>query len=151
MLAVSGVLNLLAPIVAAALENLVSRLRTISIALVLHALLAVAASSSPDFLPYAVAGSLLIFMTIFSHTFMFGVISKLDPSGSTASSTPAMITLGAMIGPALGGAVAQYVGFFALGWVSAAALLASSACFFVIGSFRLTSLQHGSIREAKVT
>lgn len=151
VLAVSGVLNLLAPIVAAALENLVSRLRTISIALVLHALLAVAASSSPDFLPYAVAGSLLIFMTIFSHTFMFGVISKLDPSGSTASSTPAMITLGAMIGPALGGAVAQYVGFFALGWVSAAALLASSACFFVIGSFRLTSLQHGSIREAKVT
>jgi len=151
VLAISGVLNLLAPIMAAALENLVPRVLTISIALVVHAVLAVTASSSPDFLPYAVAGSLLIFMTIFSHTFMFGVIAKLDPSGNTASSTPAMITLGAMIGPALGGAVAQYVGFFALGWVSAAAPLASSACFFVIGSFRLTSLQRGNIHEAKMT
>lgn len=151
VLAVSGVLNLLAPIAAALLENLVPRLLTISVALIVHAFFTVTASSSPQFLPYAVAGSLLIFMTIFSHTFMFGVISKLDTSGRTASSTPAMITLGAMIGPALGGAVAQYIGFFAIGWVSAVVLLASSACFFVIASFRLASLQRGKFREAKIT
>jgi hypothetical protein len=54
-----------------------------------------------------------------------------------------------MIGPALGGAVAQYVGYFAIGWVSAAALLASSACFFVMGSFRLASLQRENIYDAK--
>jgi hypothetical protein len=46
-----------------------------------------------------------------------------------------------MMGPALGGAMAQFVGFYAIGWVSAALLLASSACFFVIGSMRLVALQ----------
>jgi predicted MFS family arabinose efflux permease len=151
VLAVSGVLNLLAPIAAALLENVVPRVLAISIALIVHAVFTVTASSSPQFLPYAVAGSLLIFMTIFSHTFMFGVISKLDTSGRTASSTPAMITLGAMIGPALGGAIAQCVGYYAIGWVSAAMLLASSACFFVIGTFRLASLQRGNIYDAKMT
>jgi MFS family permease len=151
VLAISGVLNLLAPIVAATLENVVPRVLTISIALIVHAFLTVTASTSPQFLPYAVAGSLLIFMTIFSHTFMFGVISKLDRSGRTASSTPAMITLGAMIGPALGGFVAQYVGFFAIGWVSAVMLLAASACYFVIGSFRLASLQAAKVQEAKAS
>ena len=151
MLAISGVLNLLAPIIAAMLENVVPRVLTISIALIVHAGLTVTASSSPQFLPYAIAGSLLIFMTIFSHTFMFGVISKLDRSGRTASSTPAMITLGAMIGPALGGVVAQYIGFSAIGWVSAVVLLISSACFFVISSFRLASLAGGKLSEAKTT
>jgi predicted MFS family arabinose efflux permease len=141
MLAISGILNLLAPIVAAVLENIVPRVATICVALLIHAVFTITASSSATFTPYAVAGSLLIFMTLFSHTFMFGLIAKIDPSGRTASSTPAMITLGAMMGPALGGAMAQFVGFYAIGWVSAALLLASSACFFVIGSMRLVALQ----------
>ena len=95
------------------------RLGAISVALIIHAGICVAASNSPLFLPYAAAGSLLVFMTIFNHTFMFGTIAKLDPSGRAASSTPAMLTLGAAIGPALGGAVVQFVGFTAIGWVSA--------------------------------
>jgi predicted MFS family arabinose efflux permease len=149
MLAISGILNLLAPIVAAVLENIVPRVATICVALLIHAVLTITASSSATFAPYAVAGSLLIFMTLFSHTFMFGLIAKIDPSGRTASSTPAMITLGAMMGPALGGAVAQYVGFYAIGWVSAALLLASSVCFFVIASMRLVALQAKPAVEAQ--
>ncbi len=141
MLAISGLLNLLAPIIAAALENIVPRVATICVALLIHAALAITASNSAGFVPYAVAGSLLIFMTLFGHTFMFGLIAKIDPSGRTASSTPAMITLGAMIGPAIGGTVAQFVGFWAIGWVSAALLVASAVCFSFIVTMRLVALQ----------
>ncbi len=144
MLVVSGFLNLLAPIVAALLENAVPRLGAICVALLIHAGICVAASNSTLFLPYAVAGSLLVFVTIFSHTFMFGTIAKLDPSGRAASSTPAMLTLGAAIGPALGGAVAQFAGFAAIGWVSAAILIASAVCFVVIGGLRAPALQPGT-------
>ena len=144
MLVVSGFLNLLAPIVAALLENAVPRLGAISVALIIHAGICVAASNSPLFLPYAAAGSLLVFMTIFNHTFMFGTIAKLDPSGRAASSTPAMLTLGAAIGPALGGAVVQFVGFTAIGWVSAVILVASAVCFVAIGSLRASALQPGT-------
>jgi predicted MFS family arabinose efflux permease len=144
MLVVSGFLNLLAPIVAALLENLVPRLTAICVALLIHAGICIAASNSTVFLPYAVAGSLLVFMTIFNHTFMFGTIAKLDPSGRAASSTPAMLTLGAAVGPALGGAVVQFVGFAAIGWVSALVMLAGAGCFVVIGALRTPALQPGA-------
>ena len=81
MLVISGFLNLLAPIVAAVLEHLVPRIGAICASLLIHACVAIVASNSPAFLPYAAAGSLLVFMTIFGHTFMFGTIAKLDPSG----------------------------------------------------------------------
>ncbi len=144
MLVVSGFLNLLAPIVAALLENAVPRLGAICVALLIHAGICIAASTSTVFLPYAAAGSLLVFMTIFNHTFMFGTIAKLDPSGRAASSTPAMLTLGAAIGPALGGAVAQFAGFAAIGWVSAVILIVSAVCFVLIGSLRAPALQPGT-------
>jgi predicted MFS family arabinose efflux permease len=83
-------------------------------------------------------------MTIFNHTFMFGTIAKLDPSGRAASSTPAMLTLGAAVGPALGGAVVQFVGFAAIGWVSALVMLAGAGCFVVIGALRTPALQPGA-------
>jgi predicted MFS family arabinose efflux permease len=114
------------------------------VALLIHAGICIAASNSPLFLPYAAAGSLLVFMTIFNHTFMFGTIAKLDPSGRAASSTPAMLTLGAAIGPALGGTVAQFAGFTAIGWVSAVILIASAVCFVAIGTLRAPALQPGT-------
>jgi len=144
MLVVSGFLNLLAPIAAAVLENVVPRLAAICVALLLHAVIAITVSTSATFLPYAAAGSLLVFMTIFNHTFMFGTIAKLDPSGRAASSTPAMLTLGAAIGPALGGAVVQLLGFQAVGFVSAVVLVVAAGCFVAIGSLRAPALQPGT-------
>ena len=144
MLVVSGFLNLLAPVAAAVLENVVPRLTAICVALLLHAAIAVTVSTSATFLPYAAAGSLLVFITIFNHTFMFGTIAKLDPSGRSASSTPAMLTLGAAIGPALGGAAVEILGFQAVGFVSAAVLLAAAGCFVALGSLRAPALQPGT-------
>jgi predicted MFS family arabinose efflux permease len=121
----------------------VPRLRAICIALTVHACIAITVSTSTVFPFYAVAGSLLVFMSIFSHTFMFGTIAKLNPSGRTASSTPAMLMLGAAVGPALGGAVADILGFAAIGVFAGAILIASAACFVLIGALRVPALQAG--------
>jgi len=146
MLVISGFLNLLAPVIAAALEHLVPRIGAICVGLLIHACVAIVASNAALFLPYAAAGSLLVFMTIFGHTFMFGTIAKLDPSGRAASSTPAMLTLGASIGPALGGLVVQYAGFSAVGFVSAAVFVVSAACYLTVGWLRAPTLQADAAR-----
>jgi len=80
---------------------------------------------------------LLIFIIMFEHTFMFGLISNLDPTGRAAASTPAMLTIGSAIGPVLGGTVVQMAGYPAVGWCAAAIMLCSASCFLIIGVFRL--------------
>jgi hypothetical protein len=63
------------------------------------------------FAPYAAAASVYAFVMIFTHTFLFGLIARLDPSGRAVASTPAMMMVGAAIGPALAGAVVMRAGF----------------------------------------
>lgn len=93
-----------------------------------QASLALIMSSTAVFLPYAVSVSLYVFMVIFTHNFLFGLLSQLDPSGRASAATPAMMMLGACIGPALGGALVQSLGYQGLGWaacvVSVVAVLA---------------------------
>jgi predicted MFS family arabinose efflux permease len=83
-----------------------------------QALLALVMSSALAFAPYALAASLYVFMVIFTHTFLFGLLSKLDPSGRTAAATPAMMMVGSCIGPALGGEIVQTLGYRGLGWAA---------------------------------
>ena len=85
-------------------------------------------SNSTGFAPYAVAAAFYVFMVIFTHTFLFGLLSRLDPSGRAVAATPAMMMIGSCIGPALGGAIVQGLGYPGLGWaacvVTALALIA---------------------------
>lgn len=83
-----------------------------------QAVLAVVMTSAAAFLPYAVAASLYVFMVIFTHNFLFGLLSRLDPSGRAAAATPAMMMIGSCIGPALGGAIVQGLGYQGLGWAA---------------------------------
>lgn len=83
-----------------------------------QAVLAVAMSSTAAFAPYAVAASLYVSMVIFTHTFLFGLLSRLDPSGRAAAATPAMMMVGSCIGPALGGAIVHGLGYPGLGWAA---------------------------------
>jgi predicted MFS family arabinose efflux permease len=54
-----------------------------------------------------------------------------------------MLMLGAAVGPALGGAVADILGFAAIGMFAGAILIASAACFVLIGALRVPALQAG--------
>jgi hypothetical protein len=75
-----------------------------------QAALALAMTLSVSFAPYAVAAAVYVFIVIFAHTFLFGLLAKLDTSGRLVAATPAMMMIGSCIGPALGGVVVQAFG-----------------------------------------
>ena len=110
-----GLVNLLPGVLAALLQ---SRLSPIAVGMagpIGQAVLALTLSSATSFAPYAVATSLYVSMVIFTHTFLFGLLSRLDPSGRAVAATPAMMMVGSCIGPALGGALVQGLGYPGLG------------------------------------
>ena len=104
-----------------------------AVALVVHSLCSITIMNATDFYVYSAAFMLLIFVTIFGHTFIFGLFAKLDPTGRMNASTPSMLMLGTAIGPALGGTVVQFYGFPVLGFVSGAIAIAGAICFLVLG------------------
>jgi predicted MFS family arabinose efflux permease len=100
--------------------------------------------SSTAFMPYAAAASVFAAVLIFVHTFAFGLIAKLEPSGRALAATPAMIMTGSAIGPILGGTLVKWFGYGSLG--IAAAIVAAVAVFCFS---RLPSAAHAALpREA---
>jgi predicted MFS family arabinose efflux permease len=130
VLLVCGFVNLLPAVLAALLQKRLSATRVAVLAPMLQAALAVVIASSPTFEPYALAASVYAAVLIFTHTFMFGLIARLDPSGRAVASTPAMMMTGSAIGPALGGMVAMRAGFGGLA-VLAVLVGVAATCAFV--------------------
>jgi predicted MFS family arabinose efflux permease len=83
--------------------------------------------TSTAFMPYAVAASVFAAVLIFVHTFAFGLLAKLEPSGRALAATPAMVMTGSAIGPVLGGTLVKTFGYGSLG--TAAAIVATVAVF----------------------
>lgn len=67
------------------------------------------------FASYAGAAVFLPAVMIFTHTFAFGVLARLDRSARALAGTPAMLMTGAAIGPILGGTLIQTFGYPSLG------------------------------------
>lgn len=111
LLVVVGLVNLFPAAVAALLQQRLNPVRVALVAAPLQAALALTVTLSGDFLPYALAGAVYPAVLIFTHTFLFGLIARLDPSGRALASTPAMMMTGSAIGPALAGTVAMHAGF----------------------------------------
>ena len=124
-----GFVNLIPAPLAGFLESRVSARAVLFAGPALQALVIVALSFGTGFAAFAAPAMLLAGVMIFTHTFAFGVLSRLDPSSRALAGTPAMLMIGAMIGPILGGVLVQAFGYPALG-VAAVAL---SAC--AIGLF----------------
>ena len=109
---------------------------------VVQALLALTIANSTTFASYAGAAAVFAAVMIFTHTFAFGLVAQLDPGGRALSATPAMLMVGAAIGPVLGGTLVQHAGYAMLG--TAAILIATIAvlCFARAGHrYTLRSLQ----------
>lgn len=94
---------------------------------VLQALLVTVMMNSPAFAPYAASASVFAAVMIFTHTFGFGLLARLDPSGRAMAATPAMLMAGAAIGPVLGGTLVKSFGYGSLG---AAALAIGAVAVF---------------------
>jgi predicted MFS family arabinose efflux permease len=124
-----GFVNLLPAPLAALLERRLQARTVLLCAPVVQAVLAVLVMNCTEYIAYGGAASLIVAVAVFSHTFAFGLLARLEPTGRALSATPAMLMTGAAIGPVLGGTLVKYVGYGGIG--VAAVVLASGAvlCF----------------------
>ncbi|MDQ0455687.1 MFS transporter [Rhizobium paknamense] len=95
----------------------------------IQAVLAVIVTSATVFPLWAPAAAVFVAVQIFTHTFVFGLLAKLDPTGRAAAATPAMLMVGAALAPIIGGALGQNFGFAALGATAVAVSIVSIGFF----------------------
>lgn len=96
---------------------------------VLQALGVAVIMTSSAFAPYAAAASVFAAVIIFTHTFAFGLIARLEPSGRALAATPAMLMTGSAIGPIFGGTLVKAFGYGSLAIAAAAIAAVSVLCF----------------------
>ncbi|HSV34237.1 MAG TPA: MFS transporter [Ramlibacter sp.] len=124
-----GLVNLTPAPLAGWLEHRIAARHVLLAGAVAQAVVASVIAQSNAFAPYAVATSVFAAVMIFTHTFAFGLLSRLDPSGRAVAATPAMIMVGAAIGPVAGGTLVKLFGYGSL--AAAAVVIAAIAviCF----------------------
>ena len=122
-----GFVNLFPAPLAAFLEKRVSPHAVLLVGPIVQALIALAISFGGSFPAYAAPSVVFAAVMIFTHTFAFGVLSKLDPTARALAGTPAMLMIGAAVGPILGGTLVQGFGYGSLG--VAAVIVAAIAVF----------------------
>lgn len=110
-----GVVNLFPAVLAAVLERRLPLRNVVLAGPLMQGVLALIIAQSEAFAPYAAAVAFYAAVMIFTHTFAFGLIARLDRSGRVLAATPAMLMVGAAIGPVLGGTLVKLSGYPSLG------------------------------------
>lgn len=124
-----SLVNLLPAPLAALLERRLPARSVLLAGPALQAPLVAAIMLSGAFAPYAAAASVMSAVIIFTHTFAFGLLARLEPTGRALAATPAMVMTGAAIGPILGGTLVKSFGYGSLALAAAVIAAASLACF----------------------
>jgi predicted MFS family arabinose efflux permease len=124
-----GIVNLFPAALAALLEKRWPARSVLLAGPVLQALLVVLIMQSSAFAPYAAAASVFAAVMIFTHTFAFGLLARLETSGRALAATPAMMMTGAAIGPLLGGTLVKAFGYGSLALAAAVIATVAVACF----------------------
>jgi predicted MFS family arabinose efflux permease len=143
LLIVVGVVNLAPGAVAALMQRRLDARNVVLAGAATQATLALLLVSSTAFPVYAAAGAFFVSTVIFTHIFTFGVLAQLDPSGRAVSATPAMMMMGSAVGPILGGTLAKFFGYGAIGW-AAVAIDAVAFCFYLQMRSRIGRMQAGT-------
>lgn len=116
VLVIAGFITLLPAIIAAALQKTISARTVGMVAPMAQAALALTITQTRSYEIFVAATGLYVFVMIFTHVFLFGLIARLDPSGRAVASTPAMNMTGSAIGPFLGGTLVVTFGYTAIGY-----------------------------------
>jgi predicted MFS family arabinose efflux permease len=124
-----GLVNLLPAALAAVLQHRLSARKVLLAGPVVQVALATAIMTSPQFGPYAFGAAFLAAVMIFTHTFAFGLLARLDVSGRALTGTPAMLMVGSAIGPFLGGTLVNSFGYEALAVAACCLAVAAVFCF----------------------
>lgn len=129
VLVAMSLVNLTPAPLAALLERRLEARSVLLAGPVLQALGVAVIMLSTVFAPYAAAASLFAAVIIFTHTFAFGLLARLEPSGRALAATPAMMMTGAAIGPILGGTLVKAFGYGSLAAAAAVIAAVSVLCF----------------------
>lgn len=124
-----GIVNLFPAPLAALLEKRWAARSVMLAGPALQALLVAVIMLSGVFAPYAVAASVFAAVMIFTHTFAFGLLARLEPTGRVLAATPAMMMTGAAIGPVLGGTLVKAFGYGSLALAAAVIAAVALTCF----------------------
>lgn len=148
-LIVMSFINLTPGLVASLLQK---RLSPIAVAMAgpcMQALFALSITHATSFFPlYAVPVAFYVTLVIFTHTFIFGLLAKIDPSGRSVAATPAMMMVGSAIGPLLGGTIVSTIGYHGLAW--AVVIISCIAVTLVIKAQSLLKKKVPTISEPKM-
>jgi predicted MFS family arabinose efflux permease len=136
-----GFANLLPSPLAALLEKRLRPERAIVGGTLLHVVLVLLVTQVPRLEVYVPLVAILTTPLLFVHTFLFGLIARLDPSARAAAATPAMLMLGSAVGPVLGGTLLVASGYAGLGVGVAGLGLLAAICFFFLRG-------HGAVHRA---
>lgn len=111
-----GLVNFLIPYpLSVFLQTRISATRVTQIGPAVQAILAILVTSATSFHFWAPAAAVFVSLQLFTHNFAFGRLAKIEPSGRAVAATPAMVMVGATLGPIIGGALGQNFGYSALG------------------------------------
>lgn len=125
-----GFVNLIFPApLAAVLEKRVNGFNMVQAGPVVQAVLALLVTTATIFPLWAIAAAVFVAVQIFTHTFAFGLLARIDTSGRAVAATPAMLMFGSALGPFIGGTLSQNFGFPALGIAAVVVASASILCF----------------------
>ncbi|RJG24146.1 MFS transporter [Massilia cavernae] len=128
-----GFCNLMPTPLAALLEKRVRAESAILAGIVVHIAIITAITQLPGIETYAIGVALVTTPMLFVHTFLFGLLARLDPSGRSLAATPAMVMIGSTIGPVFGGTLVMAVGYSGLGIGVVMLAIAAAACFYKMG------------------
>jgi predicted MFS family arabinose efflux permease len=115
VLASIGFANLVPSPLAALLEKRLRPERAIVGGVLAHMVLVLLVTQFARLEVYVPLVAILTAPMLFVHTFLFGLMARLDPSGRAVAATPAMLMIGSAVGPALGGTLLVTSGYSGLG------------------------------------
>lgn len=114
-----GLVNFLFPApLAAFLQNRIAARTVVRVGPVVQAALALSITFATALAVWAPSAAFFVAVLIFTHTFAFGLLARMDPSGRAVAATPAMVMTGSAFGPIIGGILIQNWSPQALGYVA---------------------------------
>lgn len=128
-LVIYGVVIVFTAPIAALLEKKFAAITVVSILPVLQAVFSMLAMHTSSHVLYTISGAMMAFTIIFVHTFAFGLLARLDPTGRAVAGTPAMLMVGSAVAPFVGGTLLQFIGFGAIGYAAIVVVAIELFCF----------------------
>lgn len=117
-LVIYGIVTLFPAPLAGLLEKRIKATTVISVGPIMQAVFAMVVTHTGSYPLFAASGALMAFTILFTHTYAFGLLARLDATGRAVAATPAMLMAGAAIAPFLGGTLVNFIGFSAIGYAA---------------------------------